>query len=147
MSTKPHLSGTKSKPRSETKARAKPRKPRGTKRHGAQPDNLNALKHGFYSRHFRGVESDDLDTTAARLDTIDDEIQLVRVAARRVFERFEVALDAETQVVLLDALGSASGKVASLLKTKKFLTGDAHGLDSALEQVLTEVAEELKLSE
>ena len=129
-----------------------PRKRKGTnatppKRRGAQPENLNALKHGFYARHFRGNEFDDLETTRVNADKLDDEIALVRVAARRVFERLEATLDAETQVVLLDALGAASGRVASLLKTRKFLTGDAGGMDAALEQVLVEVAQELKLNE
>ena len=51
---------------------------------GGQPGNLNAFKHGFYSRRFRALELSDLSEVLT--DNLDDEIALLRVIIRRVFE-------------------------------------------------------------
>jgi len=51
---------------------------------GGQPGNANAVKHGFYSRKFRDLESQDLET--ALRDGLGDEIALMRVMIRRVFD-------------------------------------------------------------
>ena len=45
---------------------------------------INALKHGFYSQRFSPIELQDLDIALA--DGLDDEIALLRVTIRRVFD-------------------------------------------------------------
>jgi hypothetical protein len=62
------------------------------KRHpGAQPGNTNALRHGFYSRRFCRAEKDDLQRNL--LNNLDDEIALLRVAIRRVFDEADTRKD------------------------------------------------------
>jgi hypothetical protein len=51
---------------------------------GAQPGNTNALKHGFYSARFSPLEARDLDV--ALRDGVEDEIALLRITIRRVFD-------------------------------------------------------------
>jgi hypothetical protein len=60
-----------------------------TLRHrGAQPNNTNALKHGFYSRRFRQIDRDDLDALPQD-DRLDSEINAMRVLIRRALEETE----------------------------------------------------------
>jgi hypothetical protein len=116
---------------------AKP-KPR---RRGAQPGNLNALKHGFYAKHFNSDELAELAELAeATTANLNGEIGLTRVAARRVLALLDEALDAEERVALLNAITMAAMRVASLLKTKKYLSGDGDEMGAALQEALKDVA-------
>ena len=89
---------------------------------GGQPGNLNAFKHGFYSRRFRALELSDLSEVLT--DNLDDEIALLRVIIRRVFEMADK--DAETLEdwsMALSTLGAASTRLAGLLRTQQIITG------------------------
>jgi len=97
-------------------------KPNLKRRPGGQPGNLNAFKHGFYSRRFKAAEMADLD--AVLTDNLDDEIALVRIIIRRVFEFADS--DAESLddwQTALSVLGAASTRLAGLLRTQQVLTG------------------------
>jgi len=113
---------------------------------GAQPGNTNALKHGFYSRRFLNIESDDLDV--ALMDGLQDEIALIRVVIRRVFERAsEEELDLDQLTRSLATLGRASTQLANLLRTQKVISGtDQSLLTSALREALKDVHPELGLN-
>jgi hypothetical protein len=54
------------------------------RKRGAQPGNLNALKHGFYSRSFLDLENTDLEAMLAQ--DLESEIAMLRVVVRRAFE-------------------------------------------------------------
>jgi hypothetical protein len=112
---------------------------------GAQPGNTNALKHGFYSRRFRNLEADDLDV--ALLDGLQDEIALIRVVIRRVFERAsEEELDLDQLTRSLAVLGRASTQLANLLRTQKIISGADESLfTSALREALKDGHPELGL--
>jgi len=119
------------------------------KRRGGQPGNVNAVKHGFYSRRFHEVEAADLE--AALRDGLGDEIGLMRVMIRRVFEYAnEEAGDlgssgkSPTECLAawtgtLSALGAASTRLAGLLRTQKLLGGNEDDALSALSLALGEV--------
>jgi hypothetical protein len=112
---------------------------------GAQPNNTNAVKHGFYSRQFQHLESSDLDI--ALLNGLDDEIALLRVIIRRVFEYTNSAdQNLETWSTALGTLGSAATRLAHLLRTQKLLGGQEENASSALSQALAEVTKELGLA-
>jgi len=92
----------------------------GTKRKtGAQPGNTNALKHGcFYSRRFNPLEVNDLDV--ALREGVEDEIALLRVTIRRVFDLAnEKGEDPETWFKALSTLGLASTRLAGLVRTQE----------------------------
>jgi len=111
---------------------------------GAQPGNTNALKHGFYSRRFRNIETDDLDV--ALLDGLQDEIALIRVVIRRVFERSsEEELDLDQLTRSLATLGRAASQLANLLRTQKVISGgDESIFSSALREALSQVHDEFE---
>lgn len=104
------------------------------RRRGAQPGNLNALKHGFYAKHFRHDELAALAETTAQ--NLNGEIGLSRVAARRVLALLDDAENAQERVALLNAITTAAMRVASLLKTKKYLSGESDDMGAALQEAL-----------
>ncbi len=86
---------------------------------GAPKGNLNALKHGFYSRLFRLSESNDLsDDEAVNLE---NEITLLRVMMRRTAELADGIDDITQATKVLVALGAAAGRLASLLRTQRVM--------------------------
>jgi len=135
--------GSPPSPRRDQQYRIKGKKMDERKRtRGAQPGNTNALKHGFYSRRFNPLEVDDLD--AALHEGVEDEIALLRVTIRRVFDlASEEGEDTETWFKALSTLGLASTRLAGLVRTQKIIQGDSSSVASALSQALGEVCDEL----
>jgi hypothetical protein len=123
-------------------SRAKPADPE-PRRVGGQPGNHNAVTHGLYARHYAPEE---LQALAEASQNLDGEIELTRVATRRILALLDEAQTPEEKLALLNAMTQASMRVASLFKTQKFLAGESDGLTDALAQALAEVAEESKLS-
>jgi hypothetical protein len=118
------------------------------RRSGAQPGNRNALKHGFYAKGFIPLELTDLSTALG--DGLTDEISLLRVIIRRVFD---FANDHESQSLetwsgSLNTLGAACTRLAGLLRTNQLLGGG--GPEEALEklaQAFGDVAHDLGYSD
>ena len=101
---------------------------------------------GFYSRGFTGLEAAELETALAV--GLENEVALMRVVMRRLFEQAcegeEPGLDEWSK--LLGALGLASSRLATLLRTQKDLAGEKDAQASAtISQALSEVVEEMKL--
>ena len=109
----------------------------GTRKRGEQPGNLNALKHGFYSKHFQKNELNDLE----EIGDLQEEIQMMRVVIRRVLEAASECKNVGELSNLLNTLGLASTRVAGLMKTQKFLGGNG---DNALEAISEAVDDMLK---
>lgn len=122
--------------RDEPTAAGPPARPRAKRRRGGQPGNLNALKHGFYSRLYRSLETQDL----GKLDAsgLEQEIVLLRVLMRRTLELAEDGEELERGVKLLAALGLASARLAGLLRTQAGL-GESNR--NALEAIRAALAE------
>jgi len=118
----------------------------GHKPRGAQPGNNNALKHGFYARKFSKLELTDLDTITAALT---DEIAMLRVAARRLFD-FIHGIDQTAQTLdgfisATNALANIATRIAHITRVQTLLTGDDNGNAAVLAQAIAEIAEELDL--
>ncbi len=113
------------------------------KRHrGAPLGNTNALKHGFYSQRFSPLEVHDL--TVALGEGLEDEIALLRVTIRRVFDLAnQEGEDSDMWFKALSTLGLASTRLAGLVRTQKLIQGDSNTVASALSQALGEVCDEL----
>jgi hypothetical protein len=106
---------------------------------GAPRNNLNAFKHGYYSRLFRPLEADDLE--AILRDGLEDEIAMLRVITRRVFELADNQEDIESSIKTLSALGVAATRLARLLEAQKSLGGGDRTLQM-LSQALNEIRDE-----
>lgn len=94
---------------------------------------------GFYSRTFSEDELLDVARLAAAGDvSLDEEISMLRIAMRRVLE---ADIDpAKT----LQLLSRAAGQLATLMRAKRALSGDAaDGLADAFAKALDELSTEL----
>jgi len=122
-------------PRSEAPAEG-PRRKRG-----AQPGNLNALRHGFYCRGFRKIDLDDLDQVTMGLES---EIAALRVYTRRMVQAAQEQdgeLDLEEKRLILAGMGTAFIRIASLMRTHALLKAPG---DSPLEATLCRALEALQ---
>ena len=123
--------------RSTTGSGTRPRR-----RSGGQPGNWNAFKHGYYSRRFRPLELDDLNIILS--DGLADEIALLRVIIRRVFEFADSdATDLDAWTKALNTLGTASTRLAGLLRTQQVITGGGANIVDVLSEAIGDVAHEL----
>jgi hypothetical protein len=113
------------------------------RKRGAQPHNLNALRHGFYSRAFASGEITDLDAQLAQ--GLQDEITMLRVVTRRVLTLADGATDLKTASDALSALGLASTRLAGLLRTQRILGGDGADTTRAIADAINAVVKELSL--
>ena len=112
-----------------------------TRSRGGQPGNINAIKHGFYSRRFQDLEAKDLETVLR--EGLEDEIALMRVMIRRVFDYAnDNAGDLEDWMETLNVLGSASTKLAGMLRNQKLFGGSKSDALDALSKALAEVTSE-----
>ena len=112
-----------------------------TRSRGGQPGNINAIKHGFYSRRFQDLEAKDLETVLR--EGLEDEIALMRVMIRRVFDYAnDNAGDLEGWTGTLSALGAASTRLAGMLRTQKLFAGSKSDALDALSKALAEVTSE-----
>ncbi len=109
----------------------------GSKELAEQPGNLNALKHGFYSKHFQKSELTDVE----EIGDLQEEIQMMRVVTRRLLQVARECADVTELSSLLNTLGLASTRLAGLMKTQKLLEGTA---DNALEEISAAVDDLLK---
>ena len=109
---------------------------------GGQPGNVNAWKYGFYSRRFKALEVRDLE--AVLQNNLDDEIALLRVMIRRVFEfadsQAETLDDWESA---LSTLGSASTRLAGLIRVQHLSSGKSQNIEELLAEAIGEAAHEI----
>jgi hypothetical protein len=139
-----------------------PKKTTRTRKVGAPYGNHNALKHGFYSRHFRSAELSDLEAVDA--EGLQDEIAAMRVYIRRFIASSgqgsapgdpaipdgaatpnSAAMAPYPDMLFLDAIGLAATRLACLLKTQKFLDRQYPKASEDLNHALAEVIKELGL--
>ncbi len=110
-------------------------------RPGAPKGNLNALKHGFYSRLFRSSEAHELPEDPASLE---HEITLLRVMIRRTIQLADGIDDLKEATRVLDALGAAATRLANLLRAQKSLTQSQSRLFDEISIAIQEANKELR---
>ena len=116
------------------------------KRHrGGQPGNINALKHGFYTRRFTqtqlaGVESTDY-------NGLMEEIAIIRLYARRLIELDNQSANISQVANILRILCLASITITRLVKTSQFLQSEGNSNASDLHQALEHLTSVLKLDQ
>jgi hypothetical protein len=124
-----------------SKSNSRPKRSRG-----AQPGNQNALKHGFYSEGFKQGELEDLEACMAT--GLEDEITMLRVITRRVMLLANGVENLDEAIHALNALGTASVKLAALLRVHKMLGGNEESrVYEALSEALSTVLADKKIGE
>ena len=110
----------------------------GRRKRGGQPGNLNALKHGFYSKQFQKSELAELE----KAGDLQEEIGMMRVVTRRLLKMSRTCKDTGELVNVLGALGLASTRVAGLMRTQKFLGGNRDRFDEIMDRARDAVLKE-----
>lgn len=112
------------------------------RRRGAQPGNSNRLTHGFYSRKFKVDESADLNVLASS-DKLNDEIMLLKVVIRRVWELASAGEDnLDSWIGALNVLGQAMTRQAGLLRVQALLGGGNSEVTNAISEAIRQVTDE-----
>ncbi|MFC1922777.1 hypothetical protein ACFLY4_05755 [Chloroflexota bacterium] len=109
------------------------------RKQGAQPGNLNAFKHGFYSKLFEPLDREDIENLLSM--DLEEEIVMLRKATQHTFGLAYQVDDIDQAIKSLGALGLASIRTSRLLKSQKELgNGDQalSALTNAINQVLRE---------
>ena len=110
------------------------------RKRGGQPHSLNPLRHGFYARDFTELEIADLETVLCK--GLINEISMLRVLARRAFERMGKAETTEDMALALGALGQAVTRLANALRVEKMLGSGSDEVSQAISQALGDVLKE-----
>lgn len=108
-----------------------------TQRHrGAQPDNTNGLKHGFYSKNFRIREIRDLE----KLESMNfrEEIEVLRIYMRRILEKSKPDLSLEEDLIILRLLSLATASISRLTRTQ-LLVPESDPIEQALSLALDQL--------
>ena len=113
-----------------------------TQHRGAPKGNLNALKHGFYSRLFHNVEIGDLANDPST--NLEHEITLLRVMIRRTMELADGIDDLHDATRVLDALGAAAARLSNLIRMQKTLNQGQPGLADEISIAIQRVNAELR---
>ena len=109
---------------------------------GAPLGNLNALKHGFYSRRFK--KSDLVGLEECDFDGLKDEITIMRVFIRRFIEQCSDSTGFYETAGILRILCLATVSLTRLNKTQHLLVSDPDDLFGDLRQALEEVNQEMR---
>jgi hypothetical protein len=112
-------------------------------RRGAQPGNINALKHGFYSTHFTRGEIESLDPSISA--GLLDEIALLKVLVRRLFDYAEDPTSLDSMCKTMSTLSDSLTCLSGLCRTQKLLGGTENNqIMNALSEALKAVQDEIK---
>jgi hypothetical protein len=106
----------------------------------AQPGNLMAFQHGFYASHLPGE-----DPNAARIRSLESEIEKMRYVMDCVFEASVRGLSQLDPLQLLEVYGKAVTRLANLLRVQQSLQDEYSELDDIISQAITEVSQEMDL--
>ncbi len=110
-----------------------------SRRRGAPEGNINALKHGFYSRRFRNGEVEDM--VRQPPEALQDEIAMMRIINRRVVDMAEEGKSPDEILEYYSFIALTSLRLSTLLRTQKLLEksdNPADTLGSALEKEIEE---------
>ncbi len=109
--------------------------PRPQRRRGGQPDNANALKHGFYAARF---DEHDLQALAGLPEkaSLDAEIELIRVTIIRAMDYYHRGLELKDFVPLTKLILRATSRLGQLSRLQKqYRIGEQDSKDSFKESV------------
>jgi hypothetical protein len=112
---------------------------------GAPQGNLNALKHGLYSRQFREPETADLNQHSRSLQ---EEIKLLRKLNRRIEKlTSEESYDLKQLGYLIDLNGKTSCRISTLLLAEQKLNAANSEYAGILSQAMAETLSDLSKPE
>jgi hypothetical protein len=109
---------------------------------GGQLGNLNALKHGFYTRRLKKRDLTGVEATDVK--TLIEEIALVRVFTRRLIESLDPSADAYELASVLRILCVALKSITNAMKAQHWLTVNDAGQEDELNIAIREFWSEIQ---
>ncbi len=119
--------------------------PSSQRRHGGQPGNTNALKHGFYTRRFNKRELSGVEAT--NLKNLAEEIALIRIFVRRMVEASVREPEYYDELSVLRAICLASGTITRIIRAQLFINSDSTDFTDSINQAIHEVRIEMGIDE
>jgi hypothetical protein len=114
------------------------------KKPGGQPGNQNAFKHGLYASSFSRQERQKLENLQEA--DLQQEIEMLRVMTKRVFEMAEGVDSLDTAVKVLTSLGVSATRLANLVRVQRTLDQDEElDMGRAISRALAEMRREMGL--
>ena len=111
------------------------------RRPGGQLGNINALKHGFYTRRFKKRDLSGVESTSIK--GLAEEIALIRIFTRKLIESANPSADLYELAGVLRTICLASATITRIIKAQAFLTNDPsdfyRDVDEAIRQVRIEM--------
>ena len=117
------------------------------KRRGGKPGNLNALKHGLYSRFFQAQEIRDLQKGETHASALNDEVTVLRVLIHRMLASWDSLNDPHDQVRVMNAISLTSTRLGALLKMQSQLAEGESEEQKLLQAAIGRLTEKWKLGE
>jgi hypothetical protein len=115
------------------------------RRRGGQPGNLNALRHGFYTRRIHKRDLSGVEDTSIK--GLAEEIALIRIFTRKLIECGTDTADLYEIAGILRTICLASGTITRIIKAQSFLVNDPtnfyQDVDEAIRQVRLEMGLDL----
>jgi hypothetical protein len=119
-----------------------------TRRPGGQLGNMNAVKHGFYTRRIRKRDLTGVENT--NIKGLAEEIALIRIFTRRLVESADPSADIYELAGVLRTICLASATITRIIKAQSFLVNDPtdfyRDMDEAVRQVRIEMGIDSPLS-
>lgn len=112
------------------------------RRRGAPLGNSNALRHGFYSRQFKRIVQRDLD--GHEFEGLTDEITMLRVVLRQIFEDVSQAKDPLSRLEAFRVVSLGCSSLSRLVRTQHIIAPEGSDLDAALDEAIHIVRQEWK---
>ena len=116
--------------------------PPSSKKHpGAPLGNLNALKHGFYTRRLRKRDVADVQTTD--LKGLAEEVALIRIFTRRMIETCDPSAGAYEVADILRIVCLAASTITRIIRAQFLLHDTGSEWEQAVTQAILQVSAEL----
>jgi hypothetical protein len=115
--------------------------PYSPRRRGALPGKMNAVKHGYYAKHYSPAEIEDLENRP--VECINDEINLLRIFTRRTLGLSRPDMTFSQTIELLHVLVEVCTCINRLIRTQLLLNPPEDARDE-IRQLLAQIGEELE---
>ena len=113
------------------------------RKRGGQKGNQNALRFGFYARHLRPSEIKDLQETSTT--SVEEEIAMQRIVARRIVECLEQAQGPVEVADLGKALATVVNSLGRLIRIQNMIAGPQSEAEATFLEALEAVHRELNI--
>ena len=124
------------------------------RKQGGQPNNKNAMRHGFYSQHFTAAESKMLNEV--NIDTIISQINLLQVTIDRLMSITDISIETYTDsagvehvkdhyISQLTLITAQSLAIGTHLRTALLASGKTGEADLAIMEAIELLQSKLKI--